>query len=55
MVVSTDVTWESVLVFREVLRESNLPLLIDVMAWSVIPDSFKDETNQYHIKVYPYS
>ncbi|MCK5662953.1 MAG: nucleotidyltransferase domain-containing protein, partial [Thiotrichaceae bacterium] len=41
--------------FREALRESDIPILIDVMDWNTIPDSFKREINRCHVVVYPES
>ena len=41
--------------FREALRESDIPILIDVMDWNYIPDSFKQEINRCHVIVYPES
>jgi len=38
--------------FREVLRESNLPILVDVMDWQQIPPSFKNEINKKHVVIY---
>lgn len=37
--------------FREALRSSNIPILIDVMDWQRIPQSFKDEINRKHIVI----
>jgi len=37
--------------FREALRSSNLPILIDVIDWQQIPLSFKDEIRQKHIVI----
>lgn len=42
-----------VLGFREVLRQSNLPILIDVMDWNIIPKHFKEEIKQCHVSIYP--
>ncbi len=39
--------------FREALRDSDIPILIDVMDWNIIPDSFKQEIKQCHVVVYP--
>ncbi len=42
-----------VLNFRQALRESNLPVLVDVMDWQQIPPSFRDEINKKHVVIYP--
>ncbi|MBT4077931.1 MAG: nucleotidyltransferase domain-containing protein [Gammaproteobacteria bacterium] len=39
--------------FREALSESDIPILIDVMDWQYIPDSFKQEINRCHVIIYP--
>jgi predicted nucleotidyltransferase len=33
---------------REKFTESNLPILIDIMSWSTIPEEFKKEIKQTH-------
>jgi len=53
VVISKCYEFSDILSFREVLRESNIPVLIDVMDWNVIPESFKDEINQCHVQIYP--
>ncbi|RUA05941.1 MAG: nucleotidyltransferase domain-containing protein [Gammaproteobacteria bacterium] len=34
--------------FKESLRESNIPFLVDVMDWNRIPESFKDNIKQQY-------
>ena len=41
--------------FRDALRESDIPILIDVMDWNYIPDSFKQEINRSHVVIFPES
>ena len=53
VVVSDNVTWSDVLAFREVLRDSNIPIFVDVMDWNVIPESFKQEIQSCHVPIYP--
>lgn len=39
--------------FKEALSESNLPILVDVLDWSKIPESFKQEIEANHIQIWP--
>jgi hypothetical protein len=34
--------------FRQALSESNIPILVDLMDWALIPQSFRDEISQQH-------
>lgn len=34
---------------REKFTESNLPILVDIMSWSTIPDEFKEEIKKAHV------
>jgi predicted nucleotidyltransferase len=34
---------------REAIRESNLPILVDVLDWADIPQTFRDEIEQTHV------
>lgn len=34
---------------REALSESNLPILVDVLDWARIPDSFRKEIERAHV------
>ena len=36
---------------REALRESNLPMLVDVLDWARIPESFRREIERRHVTV----
>lgn len=36
---------------RNAFSESNIPILIDVLDWSVIPDSFKENIKQNYIVI----
>jgi predicted nucleotidyltransferase len=38
--------------FKESILNSNIPILIDVLDWDSIPDSFKDEIQKNHVVVY---
>jgi len=38
--------------FKESIIDSNIPILIDVLDWSSIPDSFKDNIQKNHIVIY---
>jgi predicted nucleotidyltransferase len=38
---------------REAFSESNLPILIDILDWSRIPDSFREEIAHTGIVIYP--
>jgi len=41
-------TNEQLSILREKFSESNLPILIDILSWSSIPDQFKQEIKQRH-------
>jgi predicted nucleotidyltransferase len=34
--------------FKEALKESNIPFLVDVLDWGKIPNSFKENINKKH-------
>ncbi len=34
--------------FKDSLKKSNLPFLVDALDWNQIPDSFKDNINQQY-------
>ena len=38
--------------FKESILNSNIPVLIDGLDWSSIPDSFKDEIIKSHVVIY---
>ena len=38
--------------FRESILNSNIPILIDVLDWTSIPESFKDEIQKSHVIIY---
>lgn len=38
---------------REAFTESNLPILIDIMDWTKIPESFRDEIERTGIVIFP--
>lgn len=38
--------------FKESILNSNIPILIDVLDWGSIPDSFKDEIQKSHVVIY---
>lgn len=38
---------------REAFSESNLPILVDILDWSRIPDSFRKEIERTGIVIYP--
>lgn len=38
---------------REALSESGLPILVDVLDWARIPESFREEIRRAHVVVYP--
>jgi len=37
---------------REAIRESSLPILVDVLDWASIPQSFRDEIEQVHVVIH---
>lgn len=37
---------------REALRESDLPILVDVLDWAGIPQSFRDEIERAHVVIH---
>lgn len=41
-----------VIELREAIRESNLPILVDVLDWAAIPQSFRDEIERIHVVMY---
>lgn len=38
---------------REAFTESNLPILVDILDWAMIPDSFREEIERTAIVVFP--
>lgn len=38
---------------RDAFTESTVPILVDILDWSQIPDSFRDEITQSGIVVFP--
>jgi len=38
--------------FKNSIINSNIPILIDILDWSSIPDSFKDEIKKNHVVIY---
>ena len=38
--------------FKESILDSNIPILIDVLDWTSIPESFKDEIQKSHVVIY---
>ncbi|MBV8802119.1 MAG: nucleotidyltransferase domain-containing protein [Gammaproteobacteria bacterium] len=43
-----DVKPETISTLREVFTDSELPILVDILDWNTIPDSFKQEINKEH-------
>ncbi len=39
---------ENIALLRSELSESNLPILVDVMDWALIPDPFRQEIKKNH-------
>lgn len=39
---------QKIIRLREAFSESNLPILIDILDWNTIPESFKEEINKQH-------
>ncbi len=37
---------------REALRESNLPILVEVLDWASIPKTFRDEIERAHVVIH---
>lgn len=37
---------------REAIRESDLPILVDVLDWASIPQSFRDEIERAHVAIH---
>ncbi len=44
--------WEEFINFREALRHSNLPILLDLQIWSKIPPSFRQNIQAQHVVLY---
>lgn len=40
---------QKIILLREAFSESNLPILIDILDWNTIPETFKDEIKQQHV------
>lgn len=38
---------------RDAFSESNLPILVDILDWALIPDSFREEMERTAIIVFP--
>lgn len=38
---------------RDAFSESNLPILVDIQDWALIPDSFKEEISHSGLVVFP--
>jgi len=38
---------------RDAFTESNLPILVDILDWSQIPDSFRDEIARTGVVIFP--
>ncbi|MDH5424066.1 MAG: nucleotidyltransferase domain-containing protein [Gammaproteobacteria bacterium] len=38
---------------KDAIKNSNIPILVDVMDWDLIPESFKEEIQKKHISIYP--
>jgi predicted nucleotidyltransferase len=36
---------------KSALQESDLPILVDVLDWAAIPQSFRNEIEQHHIRL----
>ena len=45
-------TSDAFIKFKESILDSNIPILIDVLDWANIPDSFKDEIQKSHVVIY---
>ncbi len=37
--------------FREALRDSSLPILVDVFDWRLMPEGFRERIATYHVKL----
>ena len=44
----TESSLDQFIEFKEALKESDIPILIDVVDWKFIPDSFKQEILKNH-------
>ena len=42
---------ENLYEIREAFSQSNLPILIDIHDWAVIPDSFREEIKKKYIEI----
>jgi len=38
---------------RDAFSESNIPVLVDILDWAQIPDSFREEIEQSGVVIYP--
>ncbi len=38
---------------KEALSDSDLPILVDILDWARLPDSFKAEINANHVQIWP--
>ena len=38
---------------RDAFTESNLPILVDILDWAQIPDSFRDEIERTGVVIFP--
>lgn len=41
-------TSQKIIKLREAFAESHLPILIDILDWNMIPETFKEEINKQH-------
>ncbi|HIJ96456.1 MAG TPA: nucleotidyltransferase domain-containing protein [Desulfuromonadales bacterium] len=40
---------------RDAFSESNLPILVDILDWSQVPDSFRQEIERVGVVAFPFS
>ncbi|WP_422445224.1 MULTISPECIES: hypothetical protein [unclassified Endozoicomonas] len=40
--------YEQLSLFLETLRDSNIPIIVQALAWQSIPDSFREEIDKKH-------
>ena len=43
---------DKLITLRETIRESNVPISVDVMDWARIPQSFRNEIERMHVVLY---
>jgi predicted nucleotidyltransferase len=48
LVIMNDISNEQISSLRSAFSESNLPILVDLMSWSEIPNEFRNEIEETH-------